>query len=483
MDIPIPPGVFDILPKDTKELWRSSYIWDYVESIIRQTAKAYGYQEIRTPAFERTELFVRGVGETSDIVSKEMYTFLDKGDRSMSLRPEGTAPVIRSVVENQLHHGVGILKFFYIGPMFRYERAQAGRYRQHHQFGVEAIGNDAPEQDVEAIDLLYTLYQRLGLSNLKVNINSIGNTASRNSFKIALQNYLKQHYDHLSNDSKNRFERNPLRILDSKDGGDIKINENAPSILEYLDEESSQHFESVKRLLTQLDIPFEINTKLVRGLDYYNKTVFEITSGDLGAQNSVGGGGRYDGLIKTLGGPDLPAFGFGTGIERVIQTMIKQNVALPTPPHPILFIIPLGDEAKKACFSLLHSLRKEGVSAEMDFSGRKLNKLMQYADHIQAHYVAVIGDEETKKQEVELKEMSSGKKFKIPLKDLVRIMKIESSTEDFTRIWEEMSRPFESEAESEFFLKKLENSIKETTHLSKSLETVVQKVQGLLNDI
>lgn len=483
MDIPIPPGVFDILPKDSKETWRSSYIWDYVESIIRKTAKDYGYQEIRTPIFERTELFVRGVGETSDIVSKEMYTFLDKGDRSMSLRPEGTAPVIRSIVENQLLHGASTLKVFYIGPMFRYERTQAGRYRQHHQFGVEAIGTDSPEQDTEAIDLLYTLYQRLGLKNLRVSINSIGNTASRNAFRIALQAYLKQYYDRLSADSKNRFERNPLRILDSKDPQDIKINENAPSILEYLDEESKQHFESVKKLLTLLGIPFEVNPKLVRGLDYYNKTVFEITSGDLGAQNSVGGGGRYDGLIKTLGGPDLPAFGFGTGIERMIQTMIKQEVPLPQPPYPTLYIIPLGDEAKKVCFSLLHNLRTEGVSSEMDFSGRKLNKLMQYADQIRAQYVAVIGDEETKSQEIELKEMSSGKKFKIPIKDLVRIMKIESSSEDFTRIWIEMSRPFESDAESAFFIKKLENSIKETKHLSKSLETVVEKVQGLLNDI
>lgn len=483
MDIPIPPGVFDIVPKDSKELWRSSYIWNYVESIIRKTAQDYGYQEIRTPIFERTELFVRGVGETSDIVTKEMYTFVDKGDRSMTLRPEGTAPVIRSIVENQLLHGSGTLKVFYIGPMFRYERTQAGRYRQHHQFGIEAIGNDSPEQDAEAIDLLYTLYQRLGLRNLKVNINSIGNAASRNRFRTALQDYLKQYYDQLSADSKNRFDRNPLRILDSKDPQDIKIVGNAPSILDHLDDASKVHFESVKKLLTQLQIPFEVNSKLVRGLDYYNKTVFEITSGDLGAQNSVGGGGRYDGLIKTLGGPDLPAFGFGTGIERVIHTMIKQEIPLPSPPRHTLYIIPLGDEAKNICFSLLHKLRSEGVSTEMDFSGRKLNKLMQYADQIGAQYVAVIGDAEIQKLEIELKEMASGEKFKIPLENLVRIMKIESSSDDFSRIWMEMSQPFESDAESEFFIKKIQNSIKQTKHLSKSLESVVGKFQGVLNDL
>ena len=274
MTITIPPGVFDILPHDPKEKWRCSYLWQYVEEAIRQAARQYGFQEIRTPIFERTELFQRGVGATSDIVSKEMYTFEDKGERSMSLRPEGTAPVMRTFIENQLYNTSSVHKFFYICPMFRYERAQAGRYRQHHQFGVEAIGNAAPEQDAEVIDLVYTLYSRLGLKNLQVGLNSIGDVESRIAYRTALQDYLRAFYSELSADSKLRFESNPLRILDSKDPGDKKIAEKAPSILEFLNEESRSHFESVKQLLNSLKIPFEINTKLVRGLDYYNKTIF-----------------------------------------------------------------------------------------------------------------------------------------------------------------------------------------------------------------
>lgn len=419
MTIAIPPGVFDILPNDPKEKWRSSYLWQYVEAAIRQAAANYGFQEIRTPIFERTELFKRGVGETSDIVSKEMYTFEDKGERSMSLRPEGTAPVMRSFIENQLHTESPVQKLYYICPMFRYERAQAGRYRQHHQFGVEAIGNAAPEQDAECIDLVYSLYNKLGLKNLKVGLNSIGDAESRTAYRKALQDYLLTFYDQLSEDSKVRFEANPLRILDSKDPADKKIVEKAPSILEFLNDESRSHFEDVKRLLNSLKIPFEINSNLVRGLDYYNKTVFEITAGELGAQNSVVGGGRYDGLIKTLGGPDLPAFGFGSGIERLLQTMLKQHVPLPKPHRPTLFLIALGENAQASCFQLLHKLRTEGIAAQMDFSGRKLNKVMQYADQIQARFVVVVGDNEIQTGSVELKEMATGEKKKAPLSDLL----------------------------------------------------------------
>ncbi len=423
MKFTIPPGVFDILPEDPQEPWRNSYIWSYVEEVIRKTAIDFCYKEIRTPIFERTELFLRGVGETSDIVTKEMYTFIDKGERSMTLRPEGTAPVMRSFIENQLANQSPIHKLFYIGPMFRYERSQAGRYRQHHQFGAEAVGVAAPEQDAEVIDLLYTLYNRLGLKNLQVNLNCIGDPACRASYREALQNYLRSSLEHLSPDSKTRFETNPLRILDSKDNRDIKIVDQAPSILDFLSGESAHHFETIKGLLNGLKIPFVVNPKLVRGLDYYNNTVFEIISGDLGAQNSVGGGGRYDGLLKTLGGPDLPAIGFGTGIERIIQTMIKQNIPLPNPFRPKLYLIPLGDEAKKACIPILHDLRCQGIAADMDYSGRKLNKVMQYANALKVEYVAVIGDEELKTQQVELKEMESGNITKAPLNHLARFLK------------------------------------------------------------
>lgn len=420
MTIPSAPGVFDILPNDPEEQWRNSHLWSYIESVIRETATLFGYKEIRTPIFERTELFVRGVGESSDIVTKEMYTFNDKGDRSLTLRPEGTAPVMRAFIEHQLHTQSPIHKLFYIGPMFRYERAQAGRYRQHHQFGAEAIGIASPEQDVELIDLIHTVYQKLQLKNLQIFINSIGNPQTRLAFRSALQEYLKGYYNELSADSQRRFSTNPLRILDSKDPKDQAIVKNAPSILDFLDEESTQHFESVKSLLQKLNIPYTVNPLLVRGLDYYNKTVFEITSGELGAQNSVGGGGRFDGLMKTLGGPDLPTIGFGTGIERILQTLLKQNIAIPAAAKVEVFLIPLGDTAKTACVSLLHQLRQQSIASDMDLSGRKLGKVMQYADQIGAKYVIVLGDEELKTEQVVLKEMQSGNSQKVSLNDLVR---------------------------------------------------------------
>lgn len=415
MSVVIPPGVFDIIPQDLKEPWRNSYLWNYVEEKMRTLAKVYGYKEFRTPIFERTELFQRTVGETSDIVSKEMYTFEDRGGRLMSLRPEGTAPVMRAFIENQLSQQASIHKFFYIGPMFRYDRPQAGRYRQHHQFGAEAIGYTSPEQDVELIDFLYTLYCQLGLKHLKLYINSIGDQESRLAYREALKQFLHPHLASLSTDSQHRFESNPLRILDSKAPEDRKITANAPSILNFLNEECCSHFDQLKKLLSQIGIPFEINTNLVRGLDYYNKTVFEIVAGELGAQNSIGGGGRYDGLLKQLGGPDLPAIGFGTGIERILQTLLKQEANLPEKQTAQLFLISLGDSAKEFCFNLLHELRQKGITVEMDFSGRKLNKTMQYANYLGVEYVGVIGDDELKQGMVDLKNMKTGAKKQIKL--------------------------------------------------------------------
>lgn len=418
MSIPIAPGVFDIVPQESKEPWRASHLWTYLESLIRKTAAEYAFQEIRTPIFERVELFKRSVGESSDIVSKEMYDFEDKGGRAMSLRPEGTAPVMRSFIENRMDQTAPVQKLFYIGPMFRYERSQAGRYRQHHQFGAEVIGTSAPEQDVECIDLLYTLYSRLKLKNLNVQVNSIGDVESRTAFRAALVEYLKRYTNDLSEESKRRLELNPLRILDSKDPADKKIAAGAPSILDFLNEECRIHFMGVQRLLKQLKIPFQTNPLLVRGLDYYNKTVFEITAGELGAQNSIAGGGRYDGLLKTLNGPDLPAIGFGTGLERIIQTMLKQEVPLPKPFAPEIFLIAMGTEAKQACFSLLHQLRSCGISAQMDFGDRKLNKLMQYANMSGASHVIVIGENELKTETVEMKRMDTGEKQHLSLLNL-----------------------------------------------------------------
>ncbi|MBA3722950.1 MAG: histidine--tRNA ligase [Parachlamydiaceae bacterium] len=477
MKYPIPPGVFDIIPDNSQDKWKSSYLWDHVEQIIRETAIDYGYQEIRTPLFERTELFQRSVGESTDIVSKEMYTFDDKGGRSLSLRPEGTAPVIRSFIENNMANTSPVTKLFYIAPMFRYERAQAGRYRQHHQFGTEVIGNSSPEQDAELIDLLYTLYHRLGLRNLTLYINSIGDAASRLAFRTALKDYLQPHLKDLSEDSQNRFENNPLRILDSKDPNDQKIVANAPVILDFLSPEDKDHFESVKFYLHLLDIPYKVNPLLVRGLDYYNKTVFEVVAGELGAQNSIGGGGRYDGLVHNLGGPDLPSIGFGTGIERIIQTMINQNVTLPKQNHPTIFLIALGDDSKNVCFRLLHDLRKNGVPAQMDFSNRKLGKIMQYADQLQATYVAVIGDQEIANKEVELKEMATGRKIKISLPHMSDILRLDHKSDSFLKNWHELLVPFHGNEEAQFFLDKLKNTLEQTKQMTEKFHESIEKMK------
>lgn len=481
MNYKIPPGVFDIIPHDEREPWRNSYLWNYVENEIRKIAKEYGFQEIRTPMFEKTELFQSSAGETSDIVSKEMYTFDDKGGRSLSLRPEGTAPAIRAFLENNLVNQGTVHKLFYIGPMFRYERSQAGRYRQHHQFGVEAIGNSAPEQDVEIIDLLSTIYKRLGLKQLKVYINSLGDNESRHLFRDKLQNYFRQYFNRLSEDSKKRLEVNPLRILDSKAPEDQEIIAGAPSILESLSPASQAHFQKVQELLKLIGISFEINPRLVRGLDYYNNTVFEFVAGELGSQNSISGGGRYDGLIKRLGGPDLPAIGFGCGLERVIQTMLKQCVSLPQPNHPTLFLIPLGEEAKEQCFALMHELRQENVRVQMDFTGKKLNKVMQYANHIRAQYVAVVGEKELESKEVELKEMATGDTFKVSIKSLDRIMNIEQDKQHFVEIWNQLTTPFQDEGEKDFFIKKISDSINRTSHITHDLETAIIQMRELIN--
>lgn len=481
MKFPIPPGVFDIVPKNDQEPWKSSYLWDYVEQTIREVAREYGYQEIRTPLFERTELFQRSVGESSDIVSKEMYTFDDKGGRSLSLRPEGTAPVMRSFIENHFHTAAPIHKLFYIAPMFRYERAQAGRYRQHHQFGAEAIGPRSPEQDAELIDLLWTLYQRLGLQNLTLNLNSIGDASCRSAFRQSLKDYLQPHLTLLSPDSQIRFENNPLRILDSKDPRDQEIVAQAPSILNFLSEASRLHFEKIKECLDVLNIPYKVTPLLVRGLDYYNEIVFEVVAGELGAQNSIGGGGRYDGLLQSLGGPDLPASGFGTGIERVLQTMINQEVPLPQPHHPAIFLIALGNEAKKLCFKVLHELRNSGVAAQMDFSDRKIGKVMQYADQIHATYVAVIGEDEIAHGEITLKEMATGHQVKIPLEDLVSILRLDSKINKHMAAWGELVTPFKTVGEAKFFIDKLQTSLDKTKKMTENFRLHLEQMKKLLD--
>ncbi len=420
MQYAIPKGVFDILPEEPQQddVWRSSSRWQFVEEKMRLLARDYHCQEIRTPIFERTELFVRGVGESSDIVSKEMYTFLDKGERSMTLRPEGTASVIRAFVEKKLYTLKPLQKLYYIGPMFRYERPQAGRYRQHHQFGVEMIGNASAEQDVEIIDMACELYRRLGLKELKVMINTVGDKESRDAYRSALKDYFQTHLASLSEDSKVRFEKNVLRILDSKAPEDQAAVAEAPAIQEFLSPVALKHFELVCKLLTDLGLEWQVNSRLVRGLDYYNHTVFEVTSSQLGAQNALGGGGRYDGLIATVGGPDLPSVGFATGIERILQAMQKQNFPFPEATGPFVYFIGLGEKARLAMMRQVAFLRHKGVPVEIDLLGKKIQQALQTADQARANYALIIGEDELRTGQAVLKDMATRQTIPITLDDL-----------------------------------------------------------------
>jgi histidyl-tRNA synthetase len=420
MQYAIPKGTFDVLPYEPNEedVWRISERWQYVENHMRKLANDYQCREIRTPIFERTELFIRGVGESSDIVNKEMYTFLDKADRSMTLRPEGTASAMRAFVENKLHALAPIHKFFYIGPMFRYERPQAGRYRQHHQFGVEILGSGSAEQDVEVIDLLCELYRRLGLKNLTVMINTVGDKESRGQYRKALEDHFRSHLSSLSEDSKIRFEKNILRILDSKSPEDQEAIAHAPSIQEFLTPFAKKHFETVCQLLTDLGLQWQINSRLVRGLDYYNHTVFEVASSHLGAQNALGGGGRYDGLIPLLGGPDIPSIGFATGLERILVAMHKQNVPFPTTPGPFIYFIGMDESARKMILPLLAKIRHSGVPSDMDLLGKKIQQALHLADQAKAKFVVVIGEEEMKSGKAMLKEMETRQSFPVSIENL-----------------------------------------------------------------
>lgn len=419
MAFQIPKGVFDILPKAPKEAWKEVHLWQYLEKEIRSVCALYGFEELRTPIFERTELFERSVGEGSDIVRKEMYTFIDKAERSMTLRPEGTAAVMRSVIEKKNYEELPLQKFFYIAPMFRYERPQAGRFRQHHQFGVEVVGLAKPEQDVEVIELLYKLYSNLGLKNLKILINCLGSKESRLSYQKHLKEYLRPFFENLSPDSKERFDKNTLRIFDSKDPKDQEILENAPLMKDHLDADAATHFQRVCDLLETLQIPYELEPSLVRGLDYYSKTVFEIVSGDLGAQNTIGAGGRYDGLIETLGGPDLPAVGFGTGLERILQTMLAQGLKMPQKKRLNCFLIPMGPKAQEELWTFMAKLRERKISCQMDFSGKKLKSSFKLASQLNARYVLLLGDEELQNHEIVLKDMDAGDQRKLAVENAI----------------------------------------------------------------
>ena len=399
--INIPKGTKDVLPSD-------SHIWQYLEDILRKTASDFGFSEIRFPAFEHTELFLRGVGDTTDIVQKEMYTFEDKGGRSITLRPEGTASVVRSVIENGLYAQALPLKVYYIAPVFRYEKPQAGRLREHHQFGVGYFGNKSPASDAEVISLADTYLRKLGITNLTVSINSIGCPECRREYHKALREYFGENLDSLCPLCHDRLERNPLRLLDCKEERCSKIAENAPHTIDYLCPECFSHFEGLKSELELIGVSYKVDTRIVRGLDYYTKTVFEFVANNIGAQATVCGGGRYDKLVESLGGPPLSGLGFGSGLERLLMVMDACGIKAPDKRIPDIFIASLGDEASKKGSSLVYGLRTSGVFAERDTTGRSLKAQMKYSDKLHAGNTVIIGDNELRNNSAIIKDMLSG---------------------------------------------------------------------------
>ncbi len=395
--------------------------WQYLENKARDLCCRYHYQEIRTPIFENTELFQRGVGETTDIVEKEMYTFPDKGNRSMTLRPEGTAGVVRAYAENKLYADPDVTKLYYIGPMFRYEQPQAGRYRQFHQFGVEAFGSADPAVDAEVIALGYSFYKEIGLNSVRVEINSVGTAECRAAYRAKLVEYLTPMKAELCKDCNSRIDRNPMRVLDCKI--DAHRFADAPTILEYLDEDCVNHFQAVQRYLKAMDIPFDINPRLVRGLDYYTHTAFEYKSEGIGAIDTIGGGGRYNGLVGEIGGQDQPGVGFGLGLERILLVLENQGVTVPGVEPLDVYFIGMGTEAEEAVIRLLYEARAAGLTAEKDYQSRKMKTQMKSADRFQARYVAILGEDELKTGTISLKRMDTGEQVTVPLAELVAHIK------------------------------------------------------------
>ncbi len=415
MSIQIPRGTQDILPGEVEK-------WQYIEKVATDLCRAYQYNEIRTPIFESSELFTRGVGDTTDIVQKEMYMFEDRGGRSLALRPEGTASVVRSFVGNKLFGNANQpTKLFYTGPMFRYERPQAGRYRQFVQFGVEALGSEDPAIDAEVLSLAMGIYKKLGLRKLKLVINSLGDGGSRQAHREALINHFKPRIGEFCSDCQNRLEKNPLRILDCKKDRDHELMATAPSILDYLNEESKAYFEKVQSYLTSMDVEFVVDPTLVRGLDYYNHTAFEIMSEaeGFGAITTLCGGGRYNGLVQEIGGPETPGIGFAFSIERLIAALEAEKVALPIHQGVDCYIVAMGEEAKAYGVKLLHQLREAGISSEKDYLDRKVKAQFKSADRHQAKYVAVIGENELQENKVNVKDMATGEQEEVAIDSFV----------------------------------------------------------------
>lgn len=407
-------GTQDILPAEQHK-------WQYISDTAEDILNRYGFYEIKTPIFEAYELFHRGIGESSDVVSKEMYDFFDKGERHIALRPEGTASVVRAYIENKLYGPEHIKpqKFFYNGPMFRYENPQSGRQRQFHQLGVEVFGSESAQTDVETMALAVEWFKELGLKNIELVVNSIGDGESRKAYREALVEYLTPYQEELSEDSKTRLVENPLRILDSKNPKDQEIVENAPSVLDFLSEESKEHFNEVISLLDALEISYHVDHRMVRGLDYYTDTVFEIMTDDqvFGSITTICAGGRYDNLVEEMGGPKTPAFGFAAGMERIVLTMDAQDIPFPEASHTEVFVVGIGDVALET-FKITQTLRKQGLAAEKDIFDRKPKGQFKAADRSNANYVLVLGPEELENGEISLRNMSNGEQKKMPLADI-----------------------------------------------------------------
>lgn len=416
MIIQVPKGTQDILPDDAPK-------WYYIENKIREVLTKYGYQEIRTPAFEYTELFIRGIGESTDIVTKEMFTFPDRKERSLTLRPEGTAPVVRAYLENNMDRAAKVVKLFYIGSMFRCEKPQSGRFRQFNQFGIEVIGTKSPEVDVEVIIVALEIYEKLGLKNLEIVINSVGCKKCRVDYIQKLKKFLINKKDLLCSECVERYEKNPLRVFDCKKDSCQKIIETAPMITENLCPECKLHFEEVKSHLDDFKIKYHLDHKLVRGLDYYTKTAFEIVCKGLGAQNAIAGGGRYDDLVEELGGKPTPGVGFAAGIERMIMVMNQQKINWPKPKCIDIFIVKVSAENKDTAFRLLQKIRNSGLSADLDYSDGSLKSQMRIANKIGARYTVIIGEEELSKDMVTLRNMQTKEQKKVKLDEIEKGVK------------------------------------------------------------
>lgn len=424
MKLQKPKGTQDILPQESAK-------WQYVEDFARKTFRKYNYGEIRTPIFEHYEVISRSVGDTTDIVTKEMYDFYDKGDRHITLRPEGTAPVVRSYVENKLFapEVQKPVKVYYMGSMFRYERPQAGRLREFHQIGAECFGSSNPATDVEMIAMAAQFFKDIGITNVSLELNSLGNPESRAAYRQALIDYLTPLKPSLSADSQRRLEENPLRVLDSKEPEDKAAVEGAPSILDYLDEESSTYFADVRSMLETLQIPYVINTNMVRGLDYYNHTIFEFTTEVAGSQLTICAGGRYDGLVAYFGGPETPGVGFGMGLERLLLVLDKQGVELPIETALDVYVAVLGPGANGRALELVQALRTQGFAAERDYLDRKLKAQFKSADIFKAKTLITLGESEVESGQVTVKNNHNREEI---------IVSLDQIQENYQRIFEKL---------------------------------------------